>query len=103
MAKADYEPLLEFHSSELMKTSRFWQTKVVFTKDKAESTLTIQSEAGRSNAAENIFVLQTIGAIRADAGWKFNFLGRATEMPTFVPPPKPALLFNNQVPYWLGA
>ena len=86
-----------------MKTSRFWQTKVVFTKDKAESTLTIQSEEGRSVMAENIFVLHTIGAIPADGGWKFNFLGRAAEVPAFVPPPKAALLFNKQVPYWLGA
>ena len=84
-----------------MKTPRFWQTKVVFTKDKVETTLTIQSEEGRSNAGENVFVLQTIGAIRASTGWKFNFLGRAAEVPAFVPPQKAALL-DNQVPYWLG-
>jgi hypothetical protein len=86
-----------------MKTPRFWQTKVVFTADKAETTLTIQSEEGRSTRAENVFVLQTIGAIRADGGWKFNFLGRATETPTFVPRPEQARLFANQVRYWLGA
>ncbi len=84
-----------------MKTPRFWQTKVVYTKDKVESTLTIQSEEGRSNMAEHIFVLQTIGSIRAGTGWKFNFLGRATEVPTFVPPQK-AALHDDQVPYWLG-
>ena len=84
-----------------MKTPRFWQTKVVFLEDKVESTLTIQSEGGRSAIGENVFVLQTIGAIRASTGWKFNFLGRAAEVPTFAPSQK-AKLLDNQVPYWLG-
>ena len=83
-----------------MKTPRYWQTRVKF-KDGVESTLTIQSEEGRSGGTENIFVLQTIGSIRANQGWSFHFLGRATEVPTFVPEQKAALL-DNQVPYWLG-
>lgn len=83
-----------------MQTPRFWQTRVMF-KDGVESTLTIQSEGGRSYGGENIFVLQSIGAIRANAGWSFHFLGRATEVPAFAPGQK-AALFDNHVPYWLG-
>ena len=83
-----------------MKTPRFWQTRIRF-KDGAEGTLTIQSEEGRSRGREDIFVLETIGAIRASAGWSFHFVGRAAEVPTFVPGPVKAL-FVNQVPYWLG-
>ena len=70
-------------------------------KDGVESTLTIQSEGGRSGSLENIFVLQSIGAIRAHTGWGFHFLGRAVEVPTFTPGQK-ATLFDDQVPYWLG-
>ncbi len=84
-----------------MKSPRFWQTRVKF-KDGVESTLTIQSEEGRSGGTENIFVLQAIGAIRASSGWSFHFLGRATEVPTFSPDQK-AVRFDNQIPYWLGS
>ena len=84
----------------LIKTPRFWQTRIRF-KDGAEGTLTIQSEEGRSRGREDIFVLETIGAIRASAGWSFHFLGRAAEVPAFVPGPAETL-FVNQVPYWLG-
>ena len=84
-----------------MKTPRFWQTRVKF-KDGAEGTLTIQSEEGRSRGREDAFVLETIGAIRANAGWTFHFIGRATEVPAFAPEQK-AALFDNQIPYWLGS
>ena len=50
---------------------------------------------------ENIFVLQSIGSIRANTGWNFQFLGRASEVPDFAPGPMAECL-DNQVPYWLG-
>lgn len=84
-----------------MKIPRFWQTRIRF-KDGAEGILTIQSEEGRSRGREDIFVLETIGAIRASAGWSFHFVGRAAEVPAFIPGPAETL-FVNQVPYWLGS
>ena len=82
-----------------MKEYRFWQNSVEF-KDGHQATLTIQSDAGRSDMAERIFVLQVLGAVRALGGWKFSFRGSPKETQAFVPG-APADMLDNGVPYWI--
>ena len=79
---------------------RFWQNSVRFS-DGKQAVLTIQSEKGRSDNNERIFVLQALGGVRAFHGWKFNFQGGPQELPTFVPETAGELL-SECVPYWIG-
>ena len=67
-----------------MNDPRFWQNSVLFT-DGKKAVLTIQSEKGRSDNNERIFVLQALGSVRARHGWDFNFQGGPQEAATFVP------------------
>ena len=83
-----------------MNTPRYWQNDVRF-QDGGQCTLTIQSETGRSDLNEKIFILQSLGGVRALQGWKFNFLGSPRETPAFVPEAKAELLAEH-IPYWLG-
>ena len=70
-------------------------------KTAGQTTLTIQSEAGRSDLNEKIFILQSLGGVRQLQGWKFNFLGSPHELPAFVPEAAAELL-GEHIPYWLG-
>ena len=83
-----------------MNTPRYWQNHILF-QDGSKTTLTIQSETGRSDLNEKIFILQSLGGVRALQGWKFNFLGSPQEIPAFVPAAAAELL-GNQIPYWFG-
>ena len=67
-----------------MNDLRFWQNSVLFT-DGKKAVLTIQSEKGRSDNNERIFVLQALGSVRARHGWDFSFQGGPQEAMTFVP------------------
>ena len=87
-------------STPAAKEPRFWQNSVVFT-DGKPGVLTIQSEKGRSDNNERIFVLQAIGGVRASKGWTFSFQGGPHEAPTFVPETVGELL-SDYVPYWIG-
>lgn len=69
-----------------MNEPRFWQNSVLFS-DGKKAVLTIQSEKGRSDNNERIFVLQALGSVRALHGWQFSFLGGPQEAATFVPEP----------------
>ena len=81
-------------------TPRYWQNDIRF-QDGSQTTLTIQSETGRSDLNEKIFILQSLSGVRALQGWKFNFLGSPHETPAFVPEAAAELL-GNHIPYWLG-
>lgn len=82
------------------KQPRYWQNAVLFS-DGKQGMLTIQSEQGRSDNNERIFVLQAFGGVRAVHGWKFSFQGGPRETPAFVPETVAALL-SESVPYWIG-
>lgn len=84
----------------LMQEFRFWQNDIVF-KDGKKATLTIQSEKGRSDQSERVFVLQAFGGVRARQSWEFSFMGSPHEVPGFIPD-SAADLLDNHVPYWLG-
>ena len=83
-----------------MNDPRFWQNTVRFS-DGKEALLTIQSEKGRSDNNERIFVLQALGSVRALHGWDFNFQGGPQEASTFVPDAKTALP-SDCVPHWFA-
>ena len=87
-------------STPAAKEPRFWQNSVTFT-DGKQGVLTIQSEKGRSDNNERIFVLQALGGVRASKGWTFSFQGGPHEAPAFVPETVAELL-SDYVPFWIG-
>lgn len=81
------------------KGPRFWQNSVLFS-DGRPGVLTIQSEQGRSDNNERIFVLQAFGGVRASLGWTFSFQGGPREVPAFAPETVAEML-SESMPYWI--
>ena len=83
-----------------MNEPRFWQNSVLFS-DGKKAVLTIQSEKGRSDNNERIFVLQALGSVRARHGWQFSFQGGPQESPKFVPEAAVSdAVLADGVPHW---